>query len=329
MSIKRREFLRRSVGTTMAAATWTAARPVAGEPPGEAGPPAIVDTHQHLWDLTKLSLPWLKPGGELTRNFVMKDYLAATRGLNVVKAVYMEVAADAGQLVDEVEYVLEICRRGKSPTCAAVIGGRPAEPGFREYVLRYRGSPYVKGVRHIVHQAEALRDEQLVGGLRLLGELGMSFDLCVPPKLLGAGAALVDRCGDTRFVLDHCGNADPIAFFPAGVKKPRAPQHEADAWRRDIEALARRRNVICKISGIVARMEKGRWSAEQLAPVVNHCLDSFGPDRVVFAGDWPVCTRAATLREWVTALQEIVRDRSAAEQRKLFHDNAVAFYGLG
>jgi predicted TIM-barrel fold metal-dependent hydrolase len=92
--------------------------------------------------------------------------------------------------------------------------------------------------------------------------------------------------------------------------------------------LARARNTVCKISGIVARAPKDTWNAEDLAPVINHCLDSFGPDRVMFGSDWPVCTRVASYRQWVTALKEVVGGKSYEQQRKLFHDNAVRFYGL-
>ena len=91
----------------------------------------IVDTHQHLWDLTKLRLPWLKPGTELHRSFLTKDYLEATDGLNVVKAVYMEVAVAPDQKLAEAEYVIELCRRDDNPTVAAVIGGMPGAEGFK------------------------------------------------------------------------------------------------------------------------------------------------------------------------------------------------------
>jgi len=82
------------------------------------------------------------------------------------------------------------------------------------------------------------------------------------------------------------------------------------------------------VSGIVASARPGLWTPEDLAPVVNHTLSVFGPDRVVFGGDWPVCTLAATYKQWVEALKMIVRGRSEQEQRKLFHDNAIRFYGL-
>ena len=155
----------------------------------------------------------------------------------------------------------------------------------------------------------------------------MSFDLVIPPRLIAQAAVLVERCSDTRFILDHCGNADPLAFT-AGLDWGRKPQHDADAWRRDIEMLAAQPNTICKISGIIARVPKGKATAEILSPIVNHCLDTFGPDRVIFASDWPVCTRGAPLRVWGNLLREIVKDRPSGQRRKLFWSNANNFYGL-
>ena len=295
----------------------------------------IVDTHQHLWDLSKLRLSWLKEAGALNRSYVMKDYLEATAGLNVVKAVYMEVDCDTVDQVAEAEYVIDICRGGGVPTCAAVIGGRPGEPGFRDYIRRYKDSKYIKGVRQVLFawkEASAFfLDKAYVDSVRLLGELGMRFDICVAAAGLADAAKLVDLCPGTRFILDHCGNADVKQFYPA-EKYPNAEEAEkarrfADRWRRDIEELAKRKNLVSKISGVVATVPK-QWTAEDLAPIINHCLDSFGPDRVMFGGDWPVCTKGATYRQWVEALRRVIAGRSEAEQRKLLAENAVKFYGL-
>ena len=92
--------------------------------------------------------------------------------------------------------------------------------------------------------------------------------------------------------------------------------------------MGRLENVYCKISGIISRAENG-WNAETLAPTVNTCLDSFGEDRVVFGGDWPVCTLGASLSEWVAVLRKIVSNRSKIEQKKLFQTNAERLYNLG
>jgi len=333
MSISRRQFLRQGAQSALAAGSLGLSAAGRAAEPGSA-PLPIVDTHQHLWDLSKVRLSWLKSAGHLNRSYVTADYLEATRGLNVVKAVYMEVAVDDDCLVDEAEYVIELCRRGDAPTVAAVIGGRPASEGFRDYITRFKDSPYVKGVRHILPGAapELWSEKSFLDGIRLLGELGMRFDLCMPPARLPDAMRVVDACRGTRFVLDHCGNADPAAFMSparreaAGVDRP--PQHDPDQWRRDLARLAERDRVVCKISGIVARAPNETWIADDLAPIVHHCLGAFGPDRVIFASDWPVCTRVASLRAWVGALEQIVADRPESEQRKLFHDNAVRFYEL-
>ena len=287
----------------------------------------IVDTHQHLWDLSRFRLPWLKPGGGLTRNFTLVDYKKATQGLGITKSIYMEVAVAPEQKLAEAEHIVEVCADKSNPTCAAVIGGLILEDGFKDYIMRFKGSPYIKGVRRALNNPGQFEDDRLIQNLRLLGSLNMSFDLVVPPRLIEPAAKLLERCGDTRFILDHCGNADPLAFAH-DLDWGRKPQHDADAWKRGIETLARQPNVICKISGIIARVPRGRANAEVLSPVVNHCLEAFGPDRVIFGSDWPVCTRGAPLRVWTNLLREIVRERSSQEQRKLFWRNANRFYGL-
>ena len=278
----------------------------------------IVDTHVHLWDLSRFSLPWLQKDSPLARSHVMKDYQTAIDGLNVVKGVYMEVDVDPKQLVAEAEYVLDICRQANTPLVGAVIGGRPAQDDFRKYVERFKANRFLKGVRQVLHSTSAKAGfcltEAFVRGVRLLGENGLRFDLCMRPAEIGDAVKLVEACKGTQFILDHCGNGPVYA-------------KDRTQWQRDMERLARLNNVVCKISGIVVQARE-RWSADDLAPVINHSLTTFGPDRVMFAGDWPVCTMRATFRQWVEALHAITRNRSAEDNRKLFHDNAVRVYGL-
>ena len=150
----RRQFLRGCAGTMLGAglSAFGAKSPVqaAESATGQEHSP-IVDTHQHLWDLKVLNLPWTSGRAALSRSFLMSDYLEATKGLNVVKAVYMEVAADPSQHVREAEYVIDLCRRDDNPTVAAVISGRPGEPGFEKYIRQFAGSPYIKGIRQCLH----------------------------------------------------------------------------------------------------------------------------------------------------------------------------------
>lgn len=278
----------------------------------------VIDTHQHLWDLSIFRLLWLEGGGPLAHSHVMEDYLRESDGLNVVKTVYMEVDVDPAQHVAEAEYVIALCEKDDNPMVGAVIGGRPASSDFEAYVDRFRDVPYIKGVRQVLHGGTPrgyCLELEFVRSVRLLGERGLRYDLCLRPEELADGAQLASLCPETQFVLDHCGNAPVIT-------------EDRSQWERDIAVVAQNENVICKISGIVAQMTPGNWTPDDLAPVVNHCVEVFGRDRVIYASDWPVCTHGATFREWLLALQSIVADWPEADQRKLFYDNAARFYGI-
>lgn len=319
-SLSRRAFLSRAAGVVALNAVTEAPlqRPIKKKEKGRAGMIPIVDTHQHLWDRSRLRVPWLDGGGKLASNHVMSDYLREADGLNIVRTIYMEVDVAEGEFEKEAEYALDLCRRDDNPMVGAVIGGRPASEGFAAYMRRYKDEPLVKGVRQVLHGGTPrgfCLQEPFVRSVRLLGEYGKRFDLCLRSDELLDGAKLADLCPGTQFVLDHCGNAN--------VQSPDLSQ-----WRHDIAEVAKRRNVVCKISGIVASAKPDAWTADDLAPIVLHCAEVFGRDRIVFASDWPVCTLTATLGRWVGALQAVVHDWPETDRRKLFHDNAVRFYAL-
>lgn len=285
----------------------------------------IIDTHQHLWDLDRFRLSWLKPGTQLARNHTLADYQMAAAGLDIVKTIYMEVDLDPAQQQAEADFVIATCRQRDSGMVGGVVSGRPAAENFIAYIKQFRGSRYVKGVRQVLHAdstpPEYCLDPGFVRGVRALGEIGLRFDLCMRPAELADAGKLVDNCPGTQFILDHCGNA-PV--HTAGGAAPDRAQ-----WQHDMAALAKRTNLVCKVSGLVNTAKKGAWGPADLAPIVNHVLDVFGPDRVMFASDWPVCTTVATLAEWIAALKAVVVERPADQQRKLFHDNAARIYGLG
>lgn len=309
--MNRRQFLQAAVAST----AWLG--PLAAAEDARMVP--IVDTHQHLWDLERFKLPWVQPGTPLARSFLPSDYAKAAEGLNIVKAVYMEVDVDPSQQDAEAEYIIELCRSKQTPTVAAVISGRPESENFPAYVRRYRDHPIIKGIRRVLHVPQTppghCLQPQFIRNIQLLGDLGLSFDLCIRPAELPDMAKLVDACPNTRFILDHCGN-------------PSLQMRDLTPWKRDLADIARRKNLVCKVSGFIATARPGQWKPEDIAPIVNHTLDCFGPDRVMFGGDWPVCTLGATLQEWVKGLKAVVAARPLEEQRKLFHDNAVKFYGL-
>lgn len=287
---------------------------------------AIIDTHQHLWDIERFKSGWSRP--PLPRNFNMQDYLEAIKGLNVIKSVYMEVAVPPDKRHDEALYAIEICKNKSNPTVAAVVAVDPNRPDFMEYMAEFRDSPYIKGIRYFFKSGEEIINDQVVKNIRSLGDMDRSFDIVVPPKWLPQAKSLVRSCPGTRFIVDHCGNADPKAFFRPGKELPNKPEHDAEIWKADMKAIASEKNVVCKISGIVSRVPNYPLTADDLSPIINHCLDIFGSDRVMFAGDWPVCLKNMPLASWISVLKELVNDRSYEDRKKLFHDNAARFYNI-
>ncbi len=326
MTFTRREFLQTTTATTVAATLST----IDNRTEAAVRRLPIIDTHQHLWDLDLFQPPWLAGAPEvLARSYVTSDYKKATRGVNLAKAVYMEVDVNPKNQVKEAEHLIALSKDRRHPTVAAVISGRPGEESFAPYISKYKENKYIKGVRQVLHVDSAPQGlclgNQYVKSVQLLGSMGKSFDLCMRPTELADGAALADKAPDTRLIVDHCGNADPKAW----LKDPgEEPWHEVDQWRRDIDLLASKDNVICKISGIVVRAPQDNWGPETLAPIVNHCLAAFGPERVIFGGDWPVVRIVASYKQWVDALKAVISERPYEEQIKLLHDNAERIYDI-
>jgi predicted TIM-barrel fold metal-dependent hydrolase len=285
----------------------------------------LVDTHQHLADLARFGKGWTSP--PLPGNYDMKAYLEATRNINIVKAVYMEVGVPVARRQEEALYAIEICKDKTNPTRGAIISGDLNSPEFETYISQFKDSPYIKGIRCGFRSIADMKDPHIIKNIKLLGKLNMSLDFEISPAWLPSMAKLIKTCPSTRFLLNHCGNADPRAFFdPSSISEK--PNHDAKKWIADMKTVAENENVVCKISGIISTSSGYPKTAKTLAPGINHCLDIFGPDRVMFASDWPWCLKSNKLEEWVNILKEIVKNRPYSEQKKMFYDNAIKFYSI-
>ena len=285
----------------------------------------LVDTHQHLADLVRFGKGWTSP--PVPGNYDMKAYFEATRNVNMVKAVYMEVGVPAARRQEEALYAIEMCKDTSNPTRGAVISGDLKSSEFETYISQFKDSAYIKGIRYGFRSIAEMQDPQLIKNTELLGKLNMSLDFTISPAWLPSIANLIKTCPGTRFLVNHCGNADPRAFLdPASISGK--PNHDANEWIAAMKTVAENKNVVCKISGIISTTSGYPKTAKTLAPGINHCLDIFGPDRVMFASDWPWCLKSNKLEEWVNILQEIVKNRPYREQKKMFHDNAIKFYSI-
>jgi predicted TIM-barrel fold metal-dependent hydrolase len=272
----------------------------------------IIDTHLHLVYRDKFSYPWLEGAAAINRQWTAEDYFAEADKLDILGALHMEVDVAEADIEAESRFMSTVHPR----VIGAIAAARPESPDFPRQLDALTAIPGVKGLRRILHTSpDELSQSVLFGeNLRRLSARSLSFDLCVRADQLAVGAALVARCPDVQFVLDHCGVPD---IAGTGL----------DPWRAHITEIARLPNIACKVSGIIAYAGPSPTAAV-LRPYIEHVIESFSWDRVVWGSDHPVCTLTANLTQWVGITHEVIAGASAAEQAKLLSGNARRIYRL-
>lgn len=274
----------------------------------------ILDTHLHLVYLDKFSYPWLDGAPALKQQWSVESYFAEAEKLGIETALHMEVDVAEQEMEDETRFVLG----NLHPRIGgAIAAARPEHVDFPRHLERLAAMPGVKGIRRILHTQpdELSQGDLFAANLRRLAAHGLSFDLCVRADQLPIGRALVAKCPDVTFVMDHCGVPDVAG-------------QGLDPWRDNIRRMAELPNVNAKISGIVA-YAKPDWRVADLRPFVEHVIDSFGWDRVVWGSDHPVCTLTANLTRWVEATHQLIAGASEDEKARLLHRNAERLYRVG
>lgn len=277
----------------------------------------IIDTHLHVIDQSVLRYPWLSEVTALNRDFSYRDYEREARRVGIGMALHMEVDVDPAQIEQETEQVGMLAAQPDSLIVGAIASCRPEEPDFAAYLERQRQNPLVKGFRRVLH---VVPDEVSEGtlfreNLKRLSGTGLTFDLVVQPHQIPKAIALADLAPDVQFILDHCGVPD----IKGSSELP---------WREHVAEIARRPNVTAKISGVVAYADAENWTVEALRPYVEHVMEAFGWDRLVWGSDWPVCTLGGSLSTWVAATHALLEGASVEERTKLLSGNARRIWRL-
>jgi L-fuconolactonase len=279
----------------------------------------IIDTHVHLWNPAQIRLSWLDDLNSINAAFGLEEYRTHTQGINVAGIVYVEVGVEPQYAFLEARQVAALAEH--EPLIRGIVAAAPLEFGARAHfyleALAALGAR-VKGVRRLL-QGESDPDYCLrpdfIAGVKLLPQFAFSFDICILHHQLAGVVELVRRCPEVNFILDH-------------IAKPGIKAGLLDPWRAQIRELAALPNVVCKISGVTTEADHAAWTPEQLAPYILHVLEAFGPDRVMFGGDWPVALLATSYARWVETLAALTADLPEPDRRKLWHDNAARVYRL-
>ncbi len=279
----------------------------------------IIDTHLHIWDINHLTYPWLKEAPPLNRSFTVADYRQATKNFNVEKMVFVQCEVDSAQYGEEVEFV-STTARDEEPRIKGIVAWAPLEKGAaaRADLDWLAQNPLVKGVRRIIQfepDMEFCLRPDFIAGVRMLAEYGMTFDICIDWRHYENTLKFISQLTEVPMILDHIGKPD--------IKGGRL-----DPWRDQIRRIAAFENVCCKFSSLATEADKENWVIDDLRPYVEYIVENFGFDRLVFGGDWPVVTLAASYDKAVETMLELLRGVSKENLKKLFHDNAERFYNI-
>lgn len=305
-------------------------------PAGQAKPVAgLVDAHQHLWELAAHEQPWLAlPGNEpLLRDYAESDLRAVAIPAGVSATVVVQTVAEP----TETPELLAVA--AGSDLVVGVVGWVDLEsPGVAEALAALRGRPdghALCGIRHpvlIEPDPDWLARPAAHRGLAAVAAAGLCYDLVVAPHMLPAAIVAATACDELTFVLDHLGNPDVGA-------------EPDEAWARDVRALAALPNVTCKLSGILGEPPPGGglirdaggsgrsapWvdtGVAHLVPYYEIALEAFGPERLMFGSDWPVCTLTSSYADVVAAAQALTVTLSPAERAAVFGGTARRVYKL-
>jgi L-fuconolactonase len=274
----------------------------------------IIDSHQHFWQVGRFDYPWMTPEVEL----LCRDYLTAMlEPILQENDVAQTVLVQASNSVAETQWLLKLA--DENSFIAGVVGWvdlQHTETAQQLDALTVRSK--LKGVRHLVESEPAddwLVQANVVRGLRELGARGLTCDLLVHSRHLKYATKAVAQCPHTRFVVDH-------------MAKPPIKSGEIREWARALKPLAALPNVSCKLSGLVTEANWLNWRVEDLKPYVETALEYFGPERMMFGSDWPVCLLAATYERVLEAFQNLLAHLHEDERRRIFSDNSIEFYRL-
>ncbi|MDE3105497.1 MAG: amidohydrolase family protein [Acidobacteriota bacterium] len=275
---------------------------------------ATIDAHHHLWRYSSREYGWI----DETMQALQRDFLPVDMAPELKSAgVDGTVVVQARQTLEETRWLLDLA--DQTPWIRGVVGWAPiAGEEFPGVMERFDGRAKLKGLRHVI-QGE--RDENYIlradfnAGIAALQGSGLVYDILIYERHLPQTIEFVDEYPNQVFVLDH-------------IAKPSIAGGVLEPWATNLRELALRRNVWCKVSGLVTEAKWQSWSLDSLRPYLDTVVDAFGADRLMAGSDWPVCLVASGYQQWFELLRQYFASYSEAERAAIFGETATAVYNL-
>ncbi|WP_432584739.1 amidohydrolase family protein [Streptomyces sp. HD1123-B1] len=285
--------------------------------------PRLVDAHHHVWNLDHRPQPWLDEPDHapIRRSFGPDDLRSAATRWIAGRRLDTTVLVQCVASVTETRELLALAAR--DALIGAVVGWADlTSPAIGDTLDGLRAGPggrYLRAVRHLVQgepDPEWLQRPSVESGLRAVLGRGLGYDILIRHHQLGQAISLAERLPELPLVLDHAG-------------KPPLVRGELGEWERRIRRLATYPQVRCKVSGLVTEADHQRWTLTDIRPVWDVLLSAFGPERLMFGSDWPVCVLAGGWNRWAAAVEELLAHCSPDETAAILTGTATAFYRLG
>jgi len=274
-----------------------------------------IDGHQHFWRVERGDYHWMDASAPV----LCRDYLPDDlRPLLTRHAIDRTILVQAAQTLAETDFLLELA--AKNEFIAGVVGWLDMDrDDFPGQFAHYRKKPKFIGLRPMLQD---LKDDEwilrpkVLKSLQLVAEADFSFEFLTHTRHLPYVLKVLEAVGPMRAVIDH-------------ISKPEIRLQKLEPWKTYVAQLAQHGNLRCKLSGMITEADHQDWSTETLRPYIDHVVDCFGWDRVIFGSDWPVCLLAGSYDQVVQVLTDVLGTRMGEmEERKLFGQNAALFYNL-
>jgi L-fuconolactonase len=309
---------RRSFLTTAGAMALTSCgeAPKPAPPPAVTAPPptAIIDSHHHFWMYTKKDYGWISDKMTALQRDFLPVHLAATLKEAGVNGA---VSVQARQTLEETRFLLK--HANENEFLRGVVGWVPlVDAGVGKSIEEFAGQAKLKGMRHVLHDEKddnyILREDFNRGVSQLKGAK-LRYDILIFEKHLPQTIQFVDRHPDQTFIVDH-------------IAKPKIKEHQMEPWKKNMTELAKRPNLYCKLSGMVTEADHEKWTPADLQPYIDTVLEVFGPKRLMFGSDWPVCLLASPYQKWFETAKASISKLSESERARILGGTAIEAYGL-